>query len=230
MRNHILQRLSLAVTVMAVAFFGAVYPASGAEESGQQLVEKAEATFKNFQLDPKMSWIRDHIRDAKAVMIAPEVRRAGFIVGGSGGRAVLLSRDPATGNWSGPAVYTLATASVGFQAGIDKSETVMLVMTDKGLNSLLGSQLKLGADLSVAAGPVGQGKEQGFTTDVVAFSRSKGAYGGLNLDGTLVKVNGDWNNHYYGKTVTPPDILVRRTVTNPNSERLLQQVAQTATR
>lgn len=229
MRNHILQRLSLAAMGIAVALFGAAYPAFGASDS-EQLVEKAEATFKTFQHDPQMTWIREHIRDAKAVMIAPEVRRAGLVVGGSGGRAVLLARDPATGNWSGPAFYTLATASLGLQAGIDKSETVMLVMTDKGLNSLLSSQLKLGADVSIAAGPVGKGGERSITTDVVAFSRAKGIYGGINLDGTAVTVNDEWNNRYYGKTVTAPDILVRHSVTNPKAEKLLQQIAQAATR
>lgn len=229
MRKHILQQLSLSAMVIAVALFGAVYPAFGANES-EQLVEKAEATFKTFQHDPQMTWIREHIRDAKAVMIAPEVRRAGLVVGGSGGRAVLLARDPATGNWSGPAFYTLATASLGLQAGIDKSETVMLVMTDKGLNSLLSTQLKLGADVSIAAGPVGKGGERSITTDVVAFSRAKGIYGGINLDGTAVTVNDEWNNRYYGKTVTAPDILVRHSVTNPKAEKLLQQIAQAATR
>ena len=188
MRNHILQRLSLSAAVIAVALFGAAYPAFGASEA-EQLVQNAEATFDNFQRDPQMSWIRDHLRDAKAVMIAPEVRRAGFVVGGSGGRGVLQARDPATGNWSGPPFYTLATASVGFQAGIDRSETVMLVMTDKGLNSLLSAQLKLGGDVSIAAGPVGTGAQRSITTDVVAFSRSKGIYGGINLDGTAVTVN-----------------------------------------
>jgi lipid-binding SYLF domain-containing protein len=229
MRNHILQRLSLAAIVMAVAGFGAVYPAFGAGES-EQLVEKAEATFKNFQLDPQLTWIRDHLRDAKAVLIAPDVRKAGFVVGGSGGRGVLLARDPATGHSSGPAFYTLANASLGFQAGIEKSEVVMLVMTDKGLNSLLSSQLKFGADASIAAGPVGAGAEKSITTDVVAFSRSKGIYGGVNLDGTAVTVNQEWNNRYYHTTVTPPDILVRHSVTNPSADRLLQQIAQAATR
>src|SRR5262245_35554785 len=212
MRNHILQRLSLAVTVMAVALFGAVWPAYGANES-EQLVEKAETTFDNFQKDPQMTWIREHLRDAKAVMIAPEVRRAGFVVGGSGGRAVLLARNLETGGWSGPAFYTLATASVGFQAGIDRSETVMLVMTDRGFNALLSNQFKLGGDVSIAAGPVGKGGERGITTDVVAFSRSRGIYGGINLDGTLVHPNHEWNSRYYAQTVTPPDILVRRSVT-----------------
>src|SRR5262245_20284799 len=229
MRNHVVQQLSLAATVTTVALFGTVHPAYGASES-EQLVEKAEATFKNFQHDPEMTCIRDHIRDVKALMIAPEVRRAGFVVGGSGGRAVLLARDPATGSWSGPAFYTLATASVGFQAGIDRSETVMLVMTEKGLNSLLSNQLKLGGDVSIAAGPVGKGGERSLTTDVVAFSRSRGIYGGINLDGTLVSVNDEWNDRYYGRTVTATDILVRRTVASPKSEKLLEQVAQAATR
>jgi lipid-binding SYLF domain-containing protein len=229
MRNHILQQLALSAMVMTVALFGAVHPAFGASES-EQLVEKAEATFNNFQGDPQMRWIRDHIRDAKAVMIAPEVRKAGFVVGGSGARGVLLARDPATGNWSGPAFYTLANASLGFQAGIEKAETVMLVMTDRGLNSLLSSQFKLGADASIAAGPVGTGAEKTITADMVTFSRSKGIYGGINLDGTVVKVNHEWNNRYYGQAATPPDILVRHSVANPKAEKLLEQIAQAAAR
>src|SRR5262245_51026300 len=154
MRNHILQRFSAAAMVVAAGFFGSAGPALGDANETAQLVQKAEATFKNFQHDPQMSWIRENLRNAKAVMLAPEVRRAGFIVGGSGGRGVLLARDPATGNWSAPAFYTLATASIGFQAGIDRSETVMLLMTDKALNAVLSTQLKLGGDVSIAAGPV----------------------------------------------------------------------------
>jgi SH3 domain-containing YSC84-like protein 1 len=229
MRNYILQRLSLAATVLAVALFGTAYPAFGASES-EQLVEKAEVTFKNFQHDPQMTWIREHMGRAKAVIIAPEVRRAGFIVGGSGGRAVLLARDRDTGKWSGPAFYTLATASIGFQAGIDRSETVILVMSDTALNALMSKQLKLGGDVSIAAGPVGKGGERGITTDVVAFSRAKGIYGGINLDGTLVSPNHDWNDAYYGKAVMPPDILVKGTVSNPKADRLRDQVAQSAAR
>ena len=106
----------------------------------------------------------------------------------------------------------------------------MLVMTDKGLNALLSTQLKLGGDVSIAAGPVGTGAQRGITTDVVAFSRSKGIYGGINLDGTAVTVNHEWNNRYYGKAVTPPDILVLHTVTNPKAEKLLGRIAQAATR
>ncbi len=226
MNSHILQQLKVsAMSTLALIGIAIVYPAFGAS-APEQLVSKAEVTFKDFQGGPQMHWIRNHIRDAKAVIIAPKIRKVGFIVGGSGGRAVLLARDPDTGNFSGPAFYTIASASIGFQAGIEKSEVVMLVMTEKGLNSLLTSQLKLGGEASITAGPVGEGAERSITTDVVAFSRSKGIYGGVDLDGTAVTVNDEWNKRYYGKAVTPTDILVRRSVTNPRAAKLLEEIAQ----
>jgi lipid-binding SYLF domain-containing protein len=210
------------------ALFAIASPAHGAS-STEYLISKAEATLNDFQGDPQMYWIRDHIRDAKGVIIAPEIRKAGFVLGGSGGRAVLLARDPDTGNFSGPAFYTIASASIGFQAGIEKSEVVMLVMTDKALDRLLSSQLKLGGEASIAAGPVGEGAASSITSDIVAFSRSKGIYGGVNLEGTVVKVNDEWNKHYYGRAVMPTDILVRHSVSNPKAERLLQKISQAAT-
>ena len=229
MGTHILQRISIPLVAAAATLFAIATPAFSASEP-EQLVSKAETTFKNFQNDPEMSWIRNHLGEAKAVIIAPEMRKAGFVVGGSGGRAVLLARDPATGNWSGPAFYTIANASLGLQAGIEKSEVVMLVMTDRGLTSLLNTQAKLGGDASIAIGPVGAGAERSITTDVVSFSRSKGIYGGINLDGTIVKVNGERNQKYYGKAVTPTDILVRHTVSSLKAERLQEQIAHATTK
>ena len=191
-------------------------------------MSKAETTFRDFQNDPNMQWLRDNLSRAKAVMIAPEIRKAAFVVGGSGGRAVLLSRDPTTREWSAPAFYTIANASLGLQAGVEKSEVVMLVMTDNGLTSLLNTQAKLGGDVSIATGPVGTGAERGFTTDVVSFSRSKGIYAGINLDGTIVKVSDERNHKYYGSNVSPTDILVRHTASNARAEKLRDQVAHAA--
>ena len=226
MRSLTLYRISMSLFAGALATLAFVHPAFAASDQ-EQLISKAEAALKNFQNDPQMTWIRTHLKDAKALMIAPEVRRAGFILGGSGGRAVLIGRDPA-GKWSGPAFYTLATASIGFQAGADKSEVVMLVMTEKGLTSLLNTQMKLGGDASIAAGPVGTGAEKDFTTDIVSFSRAKGLYGGVNLDGTLVKVNQEWNDKYFGQAASPVDILVRHSVHTSKGDRLVQQVSQAA--
>jgi lipid-binding SYLF domain-containing protein len=227
MHKGILQQLSISVMALAVTVFGVVYPAFSAS-TPEQLVSMAEDTFSNFRSDPDMKWIRNNIGNAKAVIIVPEVRKVGLVAGASGGRAVMLARDPDTGKFSGPAFYSIRSASLGLQAGIEKAEVVMLVMNDRAVNSLLSSQLKLGGDVSISLGPVGEGAEKSITTDVVAFGRSKGIYGGLNLNGTLVTVNHDWNKQYYGKTVTPTDILVRHSVTNPRSDRLLEKMAQTS--
>ena len=122
----------------------------------------------------------------------------------------------------------MATASVGFQAGVSVSENVTLVMTEKALNSLLSSSVKAGGDASVAAGPVGAGAKSDVVADLVTFSRAKGVYGGLNLDGTVIALSNDWNKAYFGKEVLPPDILIRRTVHNKQADPLLAQVTKAA--
>ena len=120
-----------------------------------------------------MSWLQANFGRAKAVVIAPELLKAGFIFGGSGGRSVIFARE-ANGKWTGPAFSAMATASVGFQAGISVSENVTLVMTDKGMNTLLAPSVKLGGDASVAAGPIGAGAKSDVVADFITFSRAKG--------------------------------------------------------
>src|SRR5664279_5361379 len=218
-----LMRLTLVPLVAAGAL--ASLPAYAQSEQ-QQLVNSAEKTLSNFLHDPQMTWLQKNIGRAYGVLIAPEVVKSGFIVGGAGGRGGRIGRDSLTGKWKGPVFYTLATASVGFQAGIAASENIELVMTQKGLNTLLAPSVKLGGDASVAAGPVGAGAASDVTTDFVAFARSKGVYGGVNLDGTVISVNNDWNTAYYGKSVLPPDILVRGAATNKGASRLVAAVAK----
>jgi SH3 domain-containing YSC84-like protein 1 len=216
--------VALAATVLWVSFL----PVAQAQSDQQKLVNQAEATLNNFVRDPEMKWLQQNLHRAKAVLIAPEVVKAGFIFGGSGGRAVLLARDPKTGQWRGPVFYTMATASVGFQAGIAASENVTMVMTEKGVNTLLATSVKLGGDASVAAGPVGAGASGDVTTDFVAFARSKGVYGGLNLDGTVITANDDWNNAYFGKKVLAPDIIVRGAAHNKAADKLLADITKAA--
>ena len=188
-----------------------------------KLVADAQVAFRNFLRDPDQTWVHDNIDRAKAVLIAPQLVKAGFIFGGSGGRAVLVAKEGPT--WAGPAFYDLATASVGFQAGLEVSEALILVMTDKGLNSLMASSFKIGGDASIAAGPVGAGAKSTVTADLISFTRSKGVYGGLNLDGTVVHANTRWNDAYYGSNnVLPPDIIIRRTARSPKASALLAEV------
>jgi SH3 domain-containing YSC84-like protein 1 len=213
----------------ALLLFATMQGVALAQSDQQKLVDSADRTLSNFLRDPDMTWLQQHIGRAKAVMIAPEVLKAGFIFGGSGGRAVTVAHDATSGKWVGPAFYTLATASVGFQAGIAVSEVVTLVMTDKGLNSLLAPSVKLGGDASVAAGPVGAGAKSDVVADFISFSRAKGLYGGLNLDGTVIAISNDWNELYYQKKgVLPPDILVRKTAHRKGADKLIADVTRAA--
>jgi lipid-binding SYLF domain-containing protein len=226
MLKRLLQHAGIALA--AAASLALIAPPALAQADQQKLVGEADTTLSNFLRDPEMSWLQNNIGRAKAVMIAPEIVKAGFIFGGSGGRAVLVVRDAKSGKWLGPAFYTMATASVGFQAGVAVSETITLVMTDKGVNSLMSGSFKLGGDVSVAAGPVGAGAKSDVVADFVAFSRSKGVYGGLNLDGTAVTVNDEWNAAFFGKKVLPPDILIRGDVSNKGADKLLANVTKAA--
>ena len=217
------RRVALGILVAAALAGCATQAVSPAEPD--KLVSDAQTTLSNFIRDPDQTWIQENLSRAKAVMIAPQIVKAGFIFGGSGGRAVLVARDGRT--WAGPAFYDLGTASVGFQAGVEVSEAIIVVMTDKGLNSLLATSFKMGGDASIAAGPVGAGAKSNVTADLITFTRAKGLYGGLNLDGTVVNTNIPWNDAFYGRTnVLPPDILIRRTVASPKSSALLADVAK----
>jgi len=208
-------------TAASLALFA---PAVQAQSEQQKLIADAEKVLSNFLRDPDMTWLQRNIGRSKALMISPEILKAGFIFGGSGGRALVIARDQASGRWVGPAFYVLATGSVGFQAGISVSEGVTMVMTEKGFNSLLATSFKMGGDASVAAGPVGAGAKSDIIADLITFNRAKGVYGGLNFDGTVVTAADDWNQAYYGKKVLPPDILVRGTVSNKGADALLSKV------
>jgi SH3 domain-containing YSC84-like protein 1 len=219
-------RWIVAVTLLTIGSSAAL-----AQSAQQKLVNEADATLSNFVRDPQMTWLHDNIGRAKGLLIAPMIAKAGFIFGGSGGRAVLVVRDGKSGKWVGPAFYTMATASVGFQAGISVSEMVTMVMSDKAMDALLANSVKFGPDASIAAGPVGAGAKADVVTDLVSFSRSKGVYGGINLDGTVVAVSNDWNDAYYGKTgISPPDILVRMNAHAKGGDKLLGDVSRAAGR
>jgi lipid-binding SYLF domain-containing protein len=220
------RRAALAL-VAAASLVGCATTDSVPPSAPEGLVLNAQTTLDNFVRDPNQTWVQQNIDRAKAVLIAPQIVKAGFIFGGSGGRAVLVARDGRA--WVGPAFYDLATASVGFQAGVEVSEAVVLVMTDKGLNSLLSTSFKIGGDASIAAGPVGAGAKADVTADLISFTRAKGVYGGVNLDGTVVHANTAWNDAYYGgSNVLPPDILIRKTAKSAKSSALLAELAKMA--
>jgi len=141
---------------------------------------------------------------------------------------VLLSRD-SQGRWSSPAFVSMAGASFGLQIGVEAKEVMFIVMTDKGMNSLLSAQGKLGADASVSVGPVGVGVEAATTgsptTDIIAFSKSQGLFGGAALEGSVIQPKNDFNQAYYGQPVSPKDILIDRRFNHPGADALRNALA-----
>jgi lipid-binding SYLF domain-containing protein len=188
------------------------------------LVNDADATLANFMRDPEMTWFRDNLPSARGVLIVPSFLRAGFIFGGAGGNGTLLVHDNAK-NWSYPAFYTVASGSVGFQAGAEVAEVILMIRSQRGTDAMLSNSFKLGADASVAAGPLGAGA-QVQTSDILAFSRSKGLYGGVSLDGSAISSRDAWNSAYYGREVRPVDILVSRNVSNPQTDQLRSRLSR----
>jgi len=194
------------------------------EEDAQGIVDKARLTLSGFLRDKDYDFLHRYIRKANGVLIYPQVLKAGYILGGSGGTGVLLTRDSKTGEWSNPAFYTMGSVSFGLQIGGEAAEVVLLVMSQKGVDSLLTSKSKLGGDTSIALGPVGAGAKSDVTADFVSFTKSKGLYAGLNLDGSYVGVRDSLNKAYYGKEVTPVDILVKGSVGNKGADPLREEL------
>jgi SH3 domain-containing YSC84-like protein 1 len=214
----------------ALAMFQAVPVWASGKQESTQLVEKACMTFDNFMHDKNMGAFRDLLKDAKAVVIAPSLLKGAFIVGASGGNAVGMVREN-SGLWSEPAFYTIGGASFGLQIGGQSSEVILLAMTDRGANALLQNSFKLGADVGLAVGPVGMGAQAAsanLSVDILSFSRSKGLYGGISLSGAVIAMRGALNDAYYGKKVSPTDILIRHEVRNPQTACLVQGLVKYA--
>jgi lipid-binding SYLF domain-containing protein len=186
----------------------------------QGTVDNALVTFRNFMADKDMGWLQKNLKDSKALLIIPNLLKAGFVWGGSGGNGVLVVRDEKTGEWSQPAFYSIGSVTFGLQIGGESAEVIMVVRTQKALDALYTTEFKLGGDTSIAAGPVGAGAKSAVKTDIVSFAKSKGLFAGLNLEGSMLKVSDDSNKAYYGQAVSPLDIIVKKTVSNPDADKL----------
>jgi len=197
--------------------------------AAQKVVDDAVTTLQNFESDTTQGWYRENVSKARAVFIVPRVGKGGLIFGGSGGRGVAMVRDTNTGQWSQPAFYTMGSASVGLQIGVQESEVIYLLMTEAGTNALMGTKFQVGADGSVAAGPVGVGA-QAATSDVLSFKRSVGLFGGISAEGTVIQPDFKRNDAYYGQTTSASDILLRNAVHNSDAGTLIDKLAAAASK
>jgi lipid-binding SYLF domain-containing protein len=170
---------------------------------------------------------KDILDKAECVIVLPSVMKAAFIVGGSYGRGVMTCRSGPdfNGRWSAPAMMALEAGSVGFQIGGQATDFVLLVMNKRGAGSILTSQVKLGGDVAAAAGP--KGRDAAASTDVtmraeiLTYSRSRGLFAGVSLEGSTLRPDNDGNERLYGKGTSGKDIVIDSKIRPPASAQLL---------
>lgn len=188
----------------------------------QNLIDQARITVDSFAADGNYADMRRRLPSAKGVLVLPQLIKGSFIIGGEGGSGVLLARTPQ--GWSQPAIYTLAAGSIGLQIGGEVSEVMLLLMSDRAVEAILRNEFKLGADASVAAGPVGTGIEASTTTnmgaDILSYARAKGLAAGVSVEGAVITARHSRNQAYYGRSAHPRDILYNNAVQNPGTQAL----------
>jgi len=177
---------------------------------------------------PDSSIPKDVLESAKCVAIVPDMVKGGFVVGGRHGRGVATCRTPQ--GWSDPAFFVITGGSWGAQIGLESVDLVMLVMNDQGMQDLLSSQFKLGAAASVAAGPVGRQAEAStdwkMKSGVLTYSRARGVFAGLDLNGAVIKPDFDSTVAFYGKDIPSKTILTGKSPNLPDAKPFLESVSQ----
>jgi lipid-binding SYLF domain-containing protein len=154
------------------------------------------------------------LEKAEAIAVFPSLVKAGFVVGGSRGHGVISVRDPQSGAWSSPAFLTITGGSIGFQIGAQAVDLVLVVQNRRGLDQLLKNQFKIGADASVAAGPVG--RDASASTDIqlraqiLSYSRTRGLFAGVTINGSTIRQDRDANERFYGIAYRTSQIVTQR--------------------
>ncbi len=160
---------------------------------------------------PDTSIPKDLLKQCSGVAIFPSTIKGGFVFGGQYGQGVLLNRDKKTGKWSAPVFISIGGASFGFQIGGQATDMILVIMNERGMDSLSHGNVALGGDVSAAAGPIG--RDAALETDallkasIFTYSRSKGLFAGVSLKGSIVGPMKNLNEEYYGEGVTASDIL-----------------------
>ena len=195
----------------------------------QALVDRATLTLRDMLATPNRNDRVGALRHARAVMICPQIFKAAFLLGGSGGNCVLVARD-GSGSWSSPAFYVVGSGSAGFQAGIQDAEVIMMILTERGLSAVMDSQFKFGGDAALTFATVGAGVEGSTTAalraDIVAYSQSRGLFAGIALDGSILTSDTAWNRSYYGQDLAARQIVMQMQANNAGASPLRQALTE----
>jgi len=227
MKRLLLLWMVIALAATAVA---ADEKTSGKQSKAQDRVQAAADVLNEIQSAPDQGIPAEVLGSAECVAVVPSMLKGGFVVGARYGRGLASCRTPK--GWSAPAFFSVKGGSFGLQIGGQAVDLVMLIMNDGGMQKLLSSQFKLGADASVAAGPVGRhaaaDTDWKMRAQVLSYSRARGVFAGLELNGAVIRQDKDSTREFYGHMVTPKAALQGEIEPPPDAYPFLQTLAKWA--
>ncbi|MDQ6957612.1 MAG: lipid-binding SYLF domain-containing protein [Mariprofundaceae bacterium] len=221
MGRNTLRNGVLFLGLICVAGWMPVAVAGAMKATATEKVEDAGEVMRTIMNSPDKSIPRDLLHQSAGVAIFPGVIKGGFFIGGKYGKGLVMRHNPKTGRWSPPAFYSIAAASYGLQFGGQSTDLVLVIMNNQGMKGLIKSEFTLGADASVAAGPVGRKAQASVDVElksaIYSYSRSRGAFIGISLEGSKLNSLVEYNEGYYGKALTPRQILFKGKARAPKS-------------
>ena len=219
----------LVVSLMMFSLCGFVWAAD--KSDAQQRLDKAADVLQAITAAPDKGIPEDVLNGAKCVAVVPHMVKAGLGVGGEHGKGVATCKT--TQGWSAPAFFTVSGGSFGFQIGAEGVDLVMLMMNDQGMQALLSDKFQVGGDASAAAGPVGRDAQAGtdwkLKAPILTYSRSKGVFGGVSLNGTVIHQDKDSVKAFYGQDETSQQLLAGQVPAPPDARTFLNAVARAQT-
>ena len=211
----------LAVAVFLISFVFFTVNAQAEENKWTRLIDESGKVLSEVQEMPDQGIPEDLLAKCQAIAAFPSTISAGFVIGGQYGQGIIMVREEGSGKWSPPAIFTIAGGSFGWQIGGQATDIVLLVMNRRSVDGLLQGKFKLGADASVAAGPVG--RRAAAATDVqlkggiLSYSRSRGLFAGIKLEGAVIAQHWDGDEELYGKSLSAREILLENKARMPDS-------------
>ena len=185
----------------------------GAQSDEAQRIQESITVFNEIMSAPDKAIPSSVLTKAEGVAVFPGTIKGGFIIGGQHGRGILSARVENARTWSSPAFMTLTGGSIGAQIGAQAVDVVLAVMSRRGLQNLVSNEFKIGADAGVAAGPVGReasaGTDVQMRAEILSYSRARGLFAGINLNGSSIRGDGDANQRFYSKPLRTADIVFR---------------------
>jgi len=199
-----------AMFVLAMLSLGTLCWAGSAREDATERLDNAKQVVHEIMGMPDKGIPEEVLEHAKCIAVVPHMVKGGFVFGGKGGKGVATCRT--ADGWSAPAFITISGGSWGLQIGVEAVDVVLIIQNEKGMQKLLESNFQIGADASAAAGPVGRHAEAGtdwkMDTEILTYSRAKGAFAGLTLEGASIRQDDDSRHAIYGRNVTTRALLL----------------------